>query len=577
MTKEKWVNELLGRMNLEQKVGQLMVFGFCGSVITPDIVDMIQKYHIGGFRISQKFRCLSIMQHDVKPGTPVDDSTARSIIPPQGNMIDYAYTKNAVHTTPREYAQVLNRLRDYALERPLGVPLHFTIDQEGNASDDMLSGQHLFPHPMGLAASGDPEIAYKAAVSIARQVRALGVNMIHSPTLDVNTNPKNPEIGSRAYGSHPDVVAQYALQTLKGFQENKLMATGKHFPGRGESEADAHWGLPIVNLNLKQLLDTHMYPYKKLIAAGLPAIMIAHSCYPALGIVDKPAGMSKELIDTWLRGEFGFKGVITTDSMTMGGVLKKYEMSEAIIQMLLAGCDLILCREQTPLRIKVLENVIAAVREGRLSEKRIDESVERVLKMRWDMGLADNGGKVDVEQAETPIHDSYVVHAAQEAAEKSTILLRDEQSLLPLGKEQNVLLIEQIFPTHEFANNMYSHPGLLWEEMCAFSSHVGSVEIPYVPAEQDRQRALRRVEEADVIVMTNYYYHKNASASSEFVREVQKSGKPVIVVTNTPYEMGASADFPTVITSFNPGGRECLSAVAKTIFGELKPRVVRDF
>lgn len=577
MTKEKWVNELLGRMNLEQKVGQLMVFGFCGSVITPDIVDMIQKYHIGGFRISQKFRCLSIMQHDVKPGTPVDDSTARSIIPPQGNMIDYAYTKNAVHTTPREYAQVLNRLRDYALERPLGVPLHFTIDQEGNASDDMLSGQHLFPHPMGLAASGDPEIAYKAAVSIARQVRALGVNMIHSPTLDVNTNPKNPEIGSRAYGSHPDVVAQYALQTLKGFQENKLMATGKHFPGRGESEADAHWGLPVVNLNLKQLLDTHMYPYKKLIAAGLPAIMIAHSCYPALGIVDKPAGMSKELIDTWLRGEFGFKGVITTDSMTMGGVLKKYEMSEAIIQMLLAGCDLILCREQTPLRIKVLENVVAAVREGRLPEKRIDESVERILKMRWDMGLADNGGKVDVEQAETPIHDSYVVHAAQEAAEKSTVLLRDEQSLLPLGKEQNVLLIEQIFPTHEFANNMYSHPGLLWEEMCALSSHVGSVEIPYVPAEQDRQRALRRVEEADVIVMTNYYYHKNASASSEFVREVQKSGKPVIVVTNTPYEMGAPADFPTVITSFNPGGRECLSAVAKTIFGELKPRIVRDF
>ena len=354
MNKNTWVDKMLGEMSVEQKVGQLLVLGLCGPIITPDVAELIRKHHLGGLRISQMMRAITLT-NDIKPGEEPDACTMQSMHYPSGNNKDYAYVRSCVSSTAEEYAETLNNLRKMSLERDLGIPIHFTIDQEGSASDDILSGQRLFPHPMGLVTTGDPELAYKVALSIGKQVRALGVNMIHSPTLDVNTNPRNPEIGTRAYSCMTDDVTEYALQTLKGFTESGLISTGKHFPGRGESEDDAHWGLPSVNLDLKTLSDVHIAPYKKLIDAGLPAIMIAHCCYPALGITDKPAGMSKELLNDFLRGELGFNGVITTDNMMMGGILKKYEMSDASVEMVVAGCDLVLCRDESPIRFKIIE------------------------------------------------------------------------------------------------------------------------------------------------------------------------------------------------------------------------------
>lgn len=573
INKEKWVSDLLGSMSLEEKVGQLLVLGFCGPVITPDVVEMIKKYHVGGLRISQGFRNITLF-NDVKPGETPDEMTLKSLYYASGSNRDFC-SKVPTVSTPREYAMVLNTLREHALSRPHSIPLHFTIDQEGSASDDLVSGQRLFPHPMGITATGDKNLAYKVAKAIGMQARALGVNMIHSPTIDVNTNPRNPEIGTRAYSSKTIDVVEYALETLRGFNETKLIATGKHFPGRGESEADAHWGLPSVQLDYRTLQDVHIEPYRRLIEAGLPAIMMAHCCYPALGIVDKPAGMSKELINDFLRGELGFKGVITTDNMMMGGVLKKYEMSEAIIEMLVAGCDLILCRDESPIRIKIFDKIVEAVKTGRLKEDELDKKVERILNMRYDMGIVENGGLVDLGKTNDSVYEPFVLDVAKEAAEKSTLVSKNEEGLLPLDKNTKVLLVEQIFPTQERSNNMYSHPGLLWEEMCKCSENVASVEIPNTPTEEDRKRILRRIEEADVIVTTNYYYHKTASAISDLVREM-KTYKPVIVVTNTPYEFGSPKDFGTVITSFNPGGRECLEAVAKIIYGELEATAKLD-
>ena len=566
MEKQKWISDCLGRMTLEQEVGQLLVLGFCGPVITPDIKELVEKYHVGGFRISQGFRTMNLF-NDVKPGEEPDEMTLKSLYFPAGRNRDYS-SKTPIVSTPAEYAHTLNSLRALAMEKNDGIPIHYTIDQEGSASDDLLSGQKLFPHPMGLAASGDPQLAYRVASAIALQARELGVNMIHSPALDVNTNPRNPEIGTRAYSDRPDIVTEYALQTLKGFAQHRLMATGKHFPGRGESEADAHWGLPTVHLSREELLESHVKPYRAMIDAGLPAIMMAHSCYPALG-VDGPSGMSRDLIENFLRGELQFKGVVTTDNMMMGGILKKYEMVEAIIRMLEAGCDLVLCRDESPIRIRICEAVAEAVRSGRISQKSLDEKVERILAMRYDMGLAENGGLVDEAAAGSAVNSEFVCAAAEEAAEKS-LLVRDRSGLLPISPEKKVLLVEQIFPTQSRCNNVYCHPGMLWEEMCRYSDQVYSVEIPNTPEEADYERVRRRVEEADIIVTTNYYYHKTGEAISDFVREL-KTKKPVVVVTNTPYAFGAPEDFGTVLTCFNPGGRECLNAVARAVFGLFQP------
>jgi beta-N-acetylhexosaminidase len=567
--KEKWVSNLLGGMDLERKVGQLMVFSFAGPVITPDVVELITRYHLGGLRVSLKFRTTTLT-HDVKPGTTPNENVLRSLAYPSGLNRDFADPKQCVNCTPREYAEVLNRLRDCALARPGGVPIHFTIDQEGNGSDDLICGQRLFPCPMGFAAADEPALAYRAAVSIGRQARAVGINMIHSPVLDVNTNPRNPEIGTRAYSDRTDVVTRYALESLRGFQETGLIATGKHFPGRGESVADAHWSLPSVTADLSTLREQHIAPYHEMIAAGLPAVMTAQCCYPALGCHDAPATTSREIVTDLLRGELGFAGVITTDNMTMGGIVQRYDMREACVLALLAGCDLVLCRDESPNRVRIIEAIIEAVRGGRIKESRIDASVQRVLGMRWEMGLAENGGKVDAARAADPIDDPFVVKATNEAADKSILLLRDEAKVLPLRPERKVLLVEQVFPTHQMANNISCHPGLLWEEMCKLSPNVGSVEVPILPGPADHQRVLRRVHEAEVIVATNYYYHKAAATMTDLVRQLHGFCKPVIVITNTPYDRAAPKDFPTVVTVFT-AGRENLRAAVEVIYGKLKP------
>ncbi len=568
----KWIDDIMGRLDLRQKVGQLVVFGFCGTQITPDQVELITKYHLGGLRISLGFRTMNLM-NDVKPGTEPEEWTLRSLHPPRGLNRDFIGQAPTISATAGEYASVLNRLRDYALDRPGSVPLHFTFDQEGSASDDLLCGTRLFPHPMGLAASGEPELAYRVARAIGIQARAIGANMIHSPVLDVNTNPRNPEIGTRAYSDNADDVTRYALQSLKGFQETGVVATGKHFPGRGESMKDAHWGLPSVDVDRDELESVHIAPYRALIDAGLPAVMMAHSLYPALGVTDEPSSCSRELITGYLRGELGFDGVITTDNMMMGGLLQKYELREAILKTLQAGCDLVLLRDESPIRAMILDALHDAARDGRLPEAELDEKVRRILGMRWDMGLAENGGKVDASTADAAPKTDFVQSTCDEAARKSTLLVRDRDGLLPLAADRKILLVEQVFPTHLRACTMDCHPGMLWEEMCKRAGHVACVEINNVPTKADVLRFRRRLgeEEFDVIVTTNYYYHKAAAAITDLVHEMQATGKPVVAITNTPYAFAAPPEIGTVITSFNPGGRENLTAAVEMIFGQLAP------
>jgi len=566
--KEKWIDDLMGRMTINQKIGQLMVFGFCGTSITPDVKEMIKKYHIGGLRISNRIRCLTLY-NDIKPGEKPDKSTRRSIIKPSEKNRDYSLTNNCTSATAGEYAGILNKLRVFALERDLNIPLHFTVDQEGNGNDDMLYGQRLFPGPMGLTSSGDTDLVYRVALAIGKQLSALGVNMIHSPCLDVNTNPKNPEIAHRSYANNPDDVAKYALATLKGLQETNIIATGKHFPGRGESESDSHWGLPSVNLNYETLLREHVAPYKALIEAGLPAIMIAHSCFPALGVNRIPAGMSKDLIHNFLRDELKFNGVITTDNMMMGGILKQYEMSDAVVEMLIAGCNLILMRDESPIRIKIIEKVLEAVKSGRLKEKTIDDSVKRILVMRWDMGIVTNGGMVEPSGADLIINDKFVINTAIEAAEKCIVVLRDNDKLLPLKPEEKILLVEQIHHTHLEANNFYCHSGMLWEEMLEHSSNVNSVEISAAPSNEEKNRVRARLNEAETIVFTNYYNHKSPFKYNDFIMELYKMGKKIILISNTVYELTNPPGLPTVIVVGTPAGRENLKAAAGLLYGKI--------
>jgi len=571
--KRKWVDDLMGKLTIEQKVGQLMVFGFAGPVITPHVIELITKYHVGGFRIAQKFHGGS--------------SESRASKGPKNfklnNMDTYdrpsELNSKRIACTPEEYAQTLNTLRDYALNRKDGIGLHFAFDQEGEGAD-FLFNQRLFPYPMGLAASGDPSLAYRVGLASGKQARALGANMIHSPVLDVNNNVLNPEIGPRSYSDKQEIVTKYALESLRGYSEAGIICTGKHFPGRGDSDTDAHFGLPVYNKDKETLMNLHVEPYKAMINAGLPAIMAAFTAYPAaFDGGEIPGATNKAIITDFLRGELGFQGVVTTDNVQMQGLLSKYEEGEAVLKCLQAGCDLVLFRSESPAVIYILETIIQAVKDGKYSEEQLDQSVQRVLNMRWDMGLAENGGKVDATKAGEPFNDKFVVNTAKEAADKTITILRDRDNLLPIGKDKKVLLVEQIHHFHSFINNMYSHPGMLWEEMRKYSDNVAVSLINETYTEKDKAAVFERLEENDfdMIVTTSYYNYRSHGIMLPLLQELKKYNKPIVIVTNNPYEnFGAPEEFPTAITCFCPPGKENIAAVAETLFGKLKPTAKID-
>ncbi len=558
---QRWVNQTLGNLDLDQKIGQLMVFPHYGTFITPDVKEMIQRYHVGGLRIAQKFA----------PGASDGRSAEKQEDPyrrPDATIFDRPESMDRISCTAKEFAQTLNTLRDMAMERRGGVPLHTAFDQEGEGAD-FLFEQRLYPFPMGQVASGDTDLAYRIALALGRQTRALGANMIHSPVLDVNTDPQNPEIGPRAYSDDPETVIRFSLASLRGFTDSGIAATGKHFPGRGHSNTDAHFGLPEIDLDRETMMRIHLAPYKALIDAGLPCVMAAFTSYPGLGADGVPAATCREIVTDLLRGELGFKGVVTTDNTQMGGLLSKYPMGEAIVRCLIAGCDLVLCRAYTRQKIQVLEAVKEAVTSKRYPEKQLDETVARILSLRWKMGLVSNGGKVDADKAGDAFHQTETRELAEEAAARSTVILHNKEQQIPLPQDKKILVIEQIHHFHRFINNSYSHPGMLWQEMSRHHPNVSVVAINEKVTDEDVEAVRRRIPEADILVVTSYYNYRNHAIMLPLLEELRQCGKPMVILSNTPYKnFGVPEWADSAIVSFCPSGREHLRVAAEMMFGK---------
>jgi beta-N-acetylhexosaminidase len=570
--RDRWIDDRLGAMDLDQLVGQVFVLGMCGPVITPDVRELIQRRHVGGLRVTTKFRGLTLTS-DLPAGSRLPGFKERSYVPPAGLARDYAMHQTPVACTPVQYAATIAELRRMSRDRRGGVPLHAACDQEGNAVDDIVNGVRLFPHPLAYAVADDPALTERCWAALGRQIHAQGIDLIHAPVLDINTNPANPEVGTRAFGDTAELVLRHARAAFRGLTGAGVTATGKHFPGRGASAADAHHGLPTVEASAAELRQVHLAPFRQLIADGLRVMMVAHSLYPALGITDRPASASPRALQEILRGELGFTGVIETDNMMMGGILQTWDVRQAAVEVLAAGCDLVLLRDELPTRHQVLDAVRDAVRSGALPEARLLDAVRRVLGMRWDMGLADPGRDCPA-AAEAPIADPACAAAAAEIAQRSVLCLRDRGGLLPVRPEARILLIEQIFPTHLHANNLTSHPGMLWSCLdAALPGRVACVEVPYQPGEADLARVRRRLAEEphDLVVATSWYYHKDGAAGGGALRAALAGRAPVVVIANTPYRFADPPEAGTVLVSFHPGSRDHLDAIAAVIAGRLAP------
>ena len=560
--KTREIEALIQRMSIEQMVGQCLVIGFVGTMVTPAILHRIRSYTPAGIRTGLTFRTKDAV-HD--PYAYNKEHADRTLRRPRGTVKDLTVGLPVPWCTNEEYCGFLNVLKAEALQNGLGIPLHVTLDMEGDASADYFRGGiRFFPSPMGIAAAGDARLARDAAWATAAQLVPLGYDWIHSPVLDVNTNPLNPEIGTRSYGETAETVIRYGREALAGFKAGGLITTGKHFPGRGASSTDAHGSLPEIAISRKEM-DTHLASFQALIDDGLPCIMSAHTTYPALDPSGAPASLSHAILTGLLKGTMGFKGAITTDDITMGGIVEKYEVAEACVQALNAGNDLVLIRDESSLIDEVYPALVDAARSGRIPRERLEDALRRSLSVKYDYGLFRKGGLRDASRAGRGIADPKVRRIAADAARRTVVLLRDTAKVLPLSRETRVLLVEAVHPLHRHTNTMECHPGLLWEKMLEHSEKVAMVETSLEFNEAEQQRVMGRLDEADVIVITSYYLRRYANGN-RFVARLAASGKPVVVVSNTPYPQSVLPEYATVVLNYG-ASPESFTAVGRLLYG----------
>jgi beta-N-acetylhexosaminidase len=564
------VDDVLSRMTLDEKIGQCLTHSWRGSVITPCLVETLEELHAGGLRIepyTTEATSSKAYGHDIDTG---------EWEPPEGYFEvteTYWRIKHPGFEIPAsEYARRLNKVKEIAMNRPSGVPLHVTTDYEGDFSHDFpFDGINMFPPPMGLRAAGGPELSYKVANALGRQLAALGVNMMHSPVCDVNINPGNPEINIRAFTDDPDVFAEYALQYMKGLEDAGIIATAKHFPGRGDSAVDAHDDLPVIEAERDRLDTVELAPYRRLIAEGLRGVMVAHNAYPALDPELVPATVSRDIITALLREELGFDGVITTDAMGMGAIVRRWGVPVASAMAFKAGVDLILLKFDNELRSQVFFELKRWVDEGRITEDELDESVRRILTMKMEQGLFEDGGKVEAEEATPTLRDEGIVDLSRQVARDAIMVLRDREGLLPISDDQKVMIIEQMIIPEFVPENVHYHAHSFGEAMLDHSLNAVPVDCDFEASEEDQKTVMSLLDEVDVVVMTNWFWRVLGTSNEALVRAVVQSGTPVVVVTNNPYPMGATAEAGTVICTYSVTP-ESLKAAADLVYGEQEPR-----
>jgi len=336
---------ILSGMSLEEKVGQMILAGIDGTEIDDKMRAMIAGQHVGG------------------------------IILYKNNFTDL---KGSV--------ALVNDLKKANDGNP--APLFMSVDQEGGKVSRLPKDFVAMPDAAKVGKTGDPELAREMGRLLSAQLKLLGFNMDFAPVLDVDSNPDNPVIGSRSFGSDAHLVSDMGVAVMEGLQKNGTVPVVKHFPGHGDTSVDSHLDLPVVDKTTEQLKELEWLPFQAAIDKGADAVMVAHILFPRID-PDAPASFSKVIIGEHLRGTFGFGGVVITDDMTMGAIADHYGIEDAALLSVEAGTDILLVAHGYDTEKKVYDKLLSAVRSGRLPESRIDESVRRILTLKLKYGLSD--------------------------------------------------------------------------------------------------------------------------------------------------------------------------------------------
>ena len=321
-------------------------------------------------------------------------------------------------------------------QRLAPVPLLVAADFEQGVGQQ-IEGATRFPSNMAVAATFNEENAYEQGRVTALEARALGVHIAFAPVMDVNNNPDNPIINFRAYSDDPGMVARIGSVFIRGAQEHGLVACAKHYPGHGNTATDSHTSLPMIPGSRESLERRELLPFKAAVDAGVGMVMVGHIAVPGLDSSHSPATQSSAITEGLLRGEYGFNGLIVTDGMEMGAITGGHWTGEAAVRSIEAGNDIILL----PLYVdQTIDAVVRAVETGRISRQRIAASVNRVLKLKAELGLYEERSILNRDDVQHRVGLAEFSAAARKAARESITLVKDEQNLIPLrpGRRQTL-------------------------------------------------------------------------------------------------------------------------------------------
>ncbi len=261
------------------------------------------------------------------------------------------------------------------------IPPLISIDQEGGRVNRITTGVTVLPSLAVLGKINSAEAAYHCGRILAEELRSLGIDFDLAPVVDVNTEDKNPIIGERSFGDDSRRVAELGKSMISGLQSHGLLACAKHFPGHGAAKSDSHQYLPLIEVSGRKWEKIHLPPFRQAVKAGVQAVMVGHLLCPAL---DKkyPASLSRKIVTGILKERWGYRGLIVTDDLAMGAITKHYRIGEAAVLSVSAGADMIIVGKGLRNQQAVRAALLKAFKSGRLSQKRLAESVSKILKLK---------------------------------------------------------------------------------------------------------------------------------------------------------------------------------------------------
>lgn len=515
------IETLLNRMTLKEKIGQLFFIPAYGSFRSNDdehfnhLLEQIREYHIGG------------------------------LIFFSSNVYGQAVLTNK-------------------LQRVSEIPLWITQDMEYGAAM-RVDGTTRFPPAMAVAATGNPEYAYQIGRITGREARALGVQQVFAPVLDVNNNPENPVINVRSFSGDPKTVAHYGTRFMEGLQSQGIVSTVKHFPGHGDTDTDSHLSLPIIKYDYARLDSVELVPFRAAISDGVNSVMSAHIAFPKLGQrKGLPATMDSTILNRILVDSLGFDGLVVTDGLNMHGIASNFSPGEAVVKALKAGVDMML---MSPDELTAIYEITAAVERGTISESRIDKSVRKILQWKKKKGLFEDN-QIDIDNLSSKINLRESRLAAQKISRESLTLVKNKGDILPIRASKYPKITVVSVADDESGNTGSRLAYLLKQHHPDVSAHI----LDNRTGSEEKKAILEDVRESDLLIIGSFIYTRSGKKVQlkeehlKFLKKLHKNIPSLLIAFGNPYVVQDLTETDAQLMAWAANGGQ-VAATVPALFG----------